>query len=359
MAQEHWIEVFRTGTHTDSAGGTREWTEADLDRMAGSYDPARHEAPVVVGHPAHDAPAYGWVRGLKRVGQLLLAKVGQMAPEFVEAVRAGQYKKRSIALYPDGTLRHLAFLGAQPPAVKGLKDVQFGAAAGQTLELVGAFADADLGLGLTVPQGGRVESPADAGWATPARVPRGSGRQGLGAAWGAPGTDYGLGPQFGAGLPDKSGASEPVLRVQQLEQQVAAMQRERDQDRWRQFAEALVTQGRLLPCQMGPVLALMEPLAQVSGALRFSDGQGGQQSRPALTLFQEFLATLPPQVSYGEFATSDRAMPGNRGGGQVADIARAVGEVVEAERKAGRPMSYAEALAVVQRDLASNPPLGR
>ncbi|OYW21050.1 MAG: hypothetical protein B7Z43_11640, partial [Sphingomonas sp. 12-62-6] len=38
--------------------------EADLAATAAAYDPAKFEAPIVVGHPALDAPAYGWVRGL-------------------------------------------------------------------------------------------------------------------------------------------------------------------------------------------------------------------------------------------------------------------------------------------------------
>ncbi len=120
-----WIEVFKTGMHTDSKGNTREWTEADLDRMIETYDPKDHEAPAVIGHPKEDKPAYGWVEALKRDGKLLLAKFRQCADGFVEAVKTGRYKKRSIAVYADGTLRHVGFLGAVPPAVKGLADIKF------------------------------------------------------------------------------------------------------------------------------------------------------------------------------------------------------------------------------------------
>jgi hypothetical protein len=69
-----WIEIFRAGRQTDSTGNTREWTEADLDTIVERYDPARHEAPVVVGHPTDNAPAFGWVEALKREGKTLLAK---------------------------------------------------------------------------------------------------------------------------------------------------------------------------------------------------------------------------------------------------------------------------------------------
>ena len=120
-----WIEVFRAGKQTDSAGRTREWTEADLDHTVASYKPEEHEAPVVVGHPKDNGPAFGWVESLKRDGSTLLAKFKQVVPAFQEAVQQGLYKKRSVSLFSDGRLRHVGFLGAAAPAVQGLKDIAF------------------------------------------------------------------------------------------------------------------------------------------------------------------------------------------------------------------------------------------
>ncbi len=120
-----WIEIFRAGTHTDSNGRQRTWTRADLDKTVASYDPEHNEAPVVIGHPKNNGPAYGWVEGVKRVGDLLVAKLKQVEPQFAELVTAGRYKKRSASFYADGSLRHIGFLGAAPPAIKGLKDFAF------------------------------------------------------------------------------------------------------------------------------------------------------------------------------------------------------------------------------------------
>ena len=125
-----WCEVFRAGTHTDSAGRKKEWTTQDLDRMVSNYDPKSHEAPICIDHnektgPVKGGPAYGWVEGLKRVGQKLYASFRQVVPEFSEMVNQGLFKKRSISIYPDGTLRHVAWLGAKPPAIKGLEDFKF------------------------------------------------------------------------------------------------------------------------------------------------------------------------------------------------------------------------------------------
>jgi len=123
--KEKWIEVFKTGTHTDAAGKVKNWTEEDLDQIVQKYNPAEHEAPIVIGHPKDNAPAFGWVEGLKREGKVLLAKLKQVVPEFADMVKKGLFKKRSISLYPDLTLRHIGFLGAMPPAVKGLSDIAF------------------------------------------------------------------------------------------------------------------------------------------------------------------------------------------------------------------------------------------
>lgn len=123
-----WIDVFRTGKHTDMKGDTREFTQADLEAMVAKYnEQSEHEAPLVIGHPATDAPAYGWVQRLRVVGDHMQAFVDQVSEKVKDAVRAGMFKKVSIALYQDGLLRHVGLLGANPPAIKGLAPVQFAA----------------------------------------------------------------------------------------------------------------------------------------------------------------------------------------------------------------------------------------
>lgn len=122
--QGEFIELFRAGEYPQ---GT--FTEKDIDDIVQTYDPSFHEAPAVVGHPRDTAPAYGWVEKLKRVGDKLLGSFRQVAPEFAEAVKSGRYKKRSVRLgrNADGrwTLKHVGWLGAKAPEIKGLADVQF------------------------------------------------------------------------------------------------------------------------------------------------------------------------------------------------------------------------------------------
>lgn len=120
-----WVEVFKTGVHTNSAGETRTWGKDDLDKIVSQYNPKQHEAPIVIGHPKDNAPAYGWVEALKREGETLYAKLKDLAPEFLDIVKKGLFKKQSISLYPDLFLKHIGFLGAMAPAIKGLADIKF------------------------------------------------------------------------------------------------------------------------------------------------------------------------------------------------------------------------------------------
>jgi hypothetical protein len=143
------FELFKPGKHTAMSGATLDFSEDMLRAAVAAYDPALHEAPIVVGHPKDNAPAFGWIKGLEFADDGKVRAIpDQINADFAELVASGAYKKRSASWYlPDspanpkpGTLylRHVAFLGAQPPAIKGLKDVSF--AEGE--EGVVEFADA-------------------------------------------------------------------------------------------------------------------------------------------------------------------------------------------------------------------------
>jgi hypothetical protein len=140
---DDYIPIFRGGEQTDSNGVVHDG-DALIDKAIAKFNAAVHEPPACIGHPQDDAPAYGWVKGLKKVadktGNLLLARFGQVEPAFSAMVKEGRIKKRSAAFYPDGTLRHVAFLGAMPPAVKGLPDVAFAEGDAASFEYSESFA---------------------------------------------------------------------------------------------------------------------------------------------------------------------------------------------------------------------------
>ena len=67
------IHSFKAGRQTASNGATIDFTEGDLAATAAAYDPALSEAPIVVGHPSTDGPAYGWVKSFTAQGADLFA----------------------------------------------------------------------------------------------------------------------------------------------------------------------------------------------------------------------------------------------------------------------------------------------
>ena len=139
MSANKPIQIFKPGRHTAMSGAVLEFSAADLAASAAAYDPAKHEAPIVVGHPTLDAPAYGWIKGLAYADSALDAQPDQVDAAFAEMVAAGRFKKISASFYaPDAPgnpvpgvyyLRHVGFLGAAAPAVKGLRAPSFAACA--------------------------------------------------------------------------------------------------------------------------------------------------------------------------------------------------------------------------------------
>jgi hypothetical protein len=128
------LHIFKPGTHTAQCGTTFKFTESDLAATVAAYNPTLHEAPLVIGHPQHDAPAAGWVKSLSATAQGLIAEPQQIDATFAEQIAKGSYKKISASFYhptaPNNPvpgvyyLRHVGFLGAQPPAVKGLRPIE-------------------------------------------------------------------------------------------------------------------------------------------------------------------------------------------------------------------------------------------
>ena len=135
------IPVFKPGTHTAVDGRTITFTLENCIDLAESYDPSVSEAPAVIGHPKLTAPAYAWAKSFEVKDGLVYAKLDQINPEFAEAYNAGSYKKRSLSIYlPDSPgnpkpghyyARHIGFLGAAAPAIKGLPDVSFSESDGE------------------------------------------------------------------------------------------------------------------------------------------------------------------------------------------------------------------------------------
>jgi hypothetical protein len=129
------IKMLKPGKFTAMNGKVVSFTEADLKATAAAYNPEIHAAPFVIGHPKHDDPAYGRIGTAEFAEGFLMGAPDQVDPAFAEAVNSGKFNRVSLSLYePDSPNnpvpgvyypRHLGFLGAMPPAVKGLGIVSF------------------------------------------------------------------------------------------------------------------------------------------------------------------------------------------------------------------------------------------
>jgi len=265
------FQIFKTGRHTDMKGNTREWTVEDLDRIVASYKPAEHEAPIVIGHPSTDSPAFGWAEKLEREGDVLYAYPKEVHPEFEKLVEAGTYKNRSIALFPDGRLRHIGFLGGTPPAVTGLKPVEF--SAGEATEY-SFFQDAG-----NQDTGSQDTGSQDTG-------SQGSGNQDTGTQ----------------DSEDKHKGNEQ--KIAELEAEIRKLKQAREKEEAEAFADSLVKAGKIKPDLKGAVTEIIVKLSPARGSeFAASDAVG------VLTQFKELLNSMPAFVKSAEF--SYPPAPGN------------------------------------------------
>ena len=343
------LHIFKPGRQTAMSGVTLEFSESDLEASARAYDPAKHEAPIVIGHPKHDAPAYGWVKSLATGTDGLNAEPHQVDANFAELVAAGRYKKISASFYlPDAPnnpvpgvyyLRHVGFLGAQPPAVKGLKAVAF--ADDPDSDVVefsdwGMEANASLWRRLrdflltkfgqetadqVVPDW-QIESIREA-----AREDDDAPR----AAFSDPTVspthppheeNHAVTPEQKAALEAENAQLKQKLAAAEAEQKTAAAAKRHGEHL--AYAEQLVGEGKLAPKHKDAVVAFLD-FSDGETALEFGEGDAKQ---PLASAFKSFLGELPKVVEFGETATKDKA------GQQTGGDSVAYGENVDQDRLA-------------------------
>lgn len=138
------IDIFRAGTRTANNGATFTFSKSDLQQAVETFNPRIFRPPLIVSHDtqgqkdealAHTELCYGIPKYLKLVGNTLKAGFDKIAPQMVNWVRSGMLHSVSSSFYlpnsPNNpypgklSLRHIAALGATPPAVKGLTALEF------------------------------------------------------------------------------------------------------------------------------------------------------------------------------------------------------------------------------------------
>ena len=368
------LHIFKPGRHTAMSGATLQFSEAALKAAASAYDPARHEAPLVVGHPRHDLPAYGWVQSLQYSDGAdghepgLYALPAQVNPDFADMVAAGAFKKISASFYsPDAPnnpapghyyLRHVGFLGAQAPAVKGLqppKIVNYSDAEAGVLTF-GEWDDVDnasLWRGLrdwfigkfgqaeadTVIPGYKVQSLEQGAQDELREAQAESSPEAVGTSPAAPAfADPAFPPPEPPVTPEEKAALEAEnarLRAELARQRQAAVHQDHIA-----FCEGLVSQG-FAPAWREFAVATLDHFA--AEPLEFGEGD---ERKPMLDAFKDFLKGLPPAVRLGEQITTGQAAEAVDFSDPESIAAAAHVYQLQAEQ-AGRPVSYAHAVAQV------------
>ena len=352
----------------------------DVGAIASTYDPALHEAPIVAGHPAHDAPAAGWVASLSADGNELFGEPAQVDAAFAEAVEAGRYKKISASFYLEdsphhpvrvagGTpaapyLRHVGFLGAQVPAVKGLAPVEF--AEDEEGVATVEFAEADFAEASTWSVRGVLRmlrnvrnyiAGVEGEEAAEAVIPSSELDHGIedlarqeGAAYERErlGEAAALSPAFSEPSPPDT----PPTVVSKTPEEIATESADRDAqfaERERvlaereaalhaqeaaaireanaEFAEGLAADGaRILPADVAAVTAALDQLSGVGAdgaTVEFGEGDEAEAVSPADAL-RRVLSGLPQRVDFGEAAA-----PSGDGADATAEFAAPEGYGVD------------------------------
>ncbi len=322
------IQIFKRGRHVASDGTALEFTEADLIACAKAYDPAKHEAPIVIGHPKHDLPAYGWVKSLAYADGLD-AEPHQVDTQFSEWVGAGKFKKVSASLYlPDAPnnpvpgvyyLRHVGFLGAQPPAIKGLKQASFADDEAGVVEFGdwGDRTNASLWRRLRdwiIGEKGLETADAvvpDYQVASLEEAARADGKSSLGAL---PAMAFNESQSLENSMSEaqraeiaerekKLKADQEALAAQQAEfaereTKVKAAEAAAQRKAVAEFVGELVKAGKVLPKDEAGLVAYMAGPNE-SGVIEFGEGDA-KVSKPSGEWLREFLTGLPKQVDYSE-----------------------------------------------------------
>lgn len=313
------IEIFKPGKHTAMSGAVLEFSESDLQAMVAAYDPAVYDAPICVGHPKLNAPAYGWVGGLSFAeGGVVLADPRDIDPEFAELVRQKKFKKVSASLFsPDSPsnpkpgayyLRHVGFLGAMPPAVKGLKEASFAESADGIVEFsFGDYYTASLFRKLRDWLiGAHGQETADTvlpGWEIDSLKENAIRDEMEDRA-----EQAAIAPPFSEPTPKGDEMSaEDKARLAALEEENTRLKAEKEAQRLAglhaanvSFAEGLIAEGRIFPGNKTVVVATLDMLAQRDEPFEF--GEGDDKGELTLDSLKALLKTFPKQVDFSEHA---------------------------------------------------------
>lgn len=294
------IEILRVGSFTDIRDREVLVTASDLAEMAANYDAINEPAPAVVGHPKTDDPAYGWAGKLSVVGDKLVAELAEVEPEFKALVDAGRFKRVSASFYTKADpnspkpgqyyLKHIGFLGAKAPAVRGLKPVvQLSEGGDDAVTVEGDFAE----IALSEPRDKLPPEKSPSQKEPVVAVKKTEDDPDVIA----------LAEREAAISARETALDQRVADLQTKEAAIALAAAEAREVDAVAFAEGLVERMILPPAQKGRLVFVLKALGQADSAVCFGEGDDAE---PADAAFKALFAGAVPPIALGEFARADK-----------------------------------------------------
>jgi len=331
MSEKKFHQIFRAGTYTVLVGGKVQainLTEQNIQEIVDLFDPAFLDAPITLDH-VKSGPAFGWVEELKKENDILLASFKDVNPEFQEAVNKKQYKRISAEILlsqetPKGTgayLRAVTFLGANSPAVKGLKEVNF---AEDSAPLCIDFHEPEVRAEV-IPEMTQVSFGELAG----------------GKVLNVLASDSEVASQILAQFTDMATAKTKA------EADLKALRLTYRKNEYKTFLNESILYGSVTPAQLDDMLKVMESLDSIT---QFQDVEGS-----AFETYKASVKKLPKIVEFAELATKKNA-EGSEGGEveNQAEFSDAPADRQELHRKIQAKakelnISYAQASTLVSK----------
>jgi len=289
------VEIFATGRHRGSSEVVI--SEPDLEAMVESFQALGNQdgfKPVLkLGHSETQtffgnnkgAPNLGFVETIWKEGEKILANFSNVPDAVVDMIRNGRYNSVSIEMFPraeyggkvfSNVLTAVALLGAELPAVKGLKSLAaslFDEMEGEKISLI-TCEEKDMPATYSKEQLDELVAAAVAKAKDEAVA------------------------EFEAKV---TSLEEKVAKAEEAKKTAQSALREFEAASAKREAEILVDdaikEGKILPAQKDAALAFA---TSVTGKVKFGD-----EEKSATEVFAEFIGALPKKVDFDEKGASE------------------------------------------------------
>ena len=316
------VEVFSIGKWRASTGPVSVDSPM-LDRMVENFKELNSVSgfgvPAKLGHSsAVGAPAYGWMSNLYREGDTLLADFSDMDSKLIDEIEKRRYNSVSVEIWPriehagkvyKDVLGGIAMLGAEWPAVKGLKPLSaslFADAGSEKLELQ---KEPQVTLKFT-------QEEHDA------LVQAEVGKEKV---------------KLSGEIAELTGKLEDSEKRAELAE--AALRSFKDDNAKKEIeriVDGAIKDGKLLPKQKAELMAMAEAMT-AAASQKF---KVGDKEKTGLEMFEDHIKALPGRVAYGERLGSKGEKP-TENGEKAADAVHArVQEFLAANPKSDYSEAY-------------------